>query len=242
MKQKVCLKCEFEKELRMFSVKKQSKDGYKSSCKECDKEYRKKYYKKNKEEELNRNKKYNKNNWESIIQKQNEYYKINKEKIDKYKEEYRELNKEKSKKYIKQYLLDNPTYRSKYFKDKKQKDPLFKLICSTRAAISKSIKRNGYKKESKTCQILDSSFEGFKLYIESKFESWMNWENYGKYNGECNYGWDLDHIMPLSIATTEQDIIRLNHYTNFQPLCSHINRDIKKDNYIKTESEIIYTI
>jgi hypothetical protein len=67
-------------------------------------------------------------------------------------------------------------------------------------------------------------------YIESKFESWMNWDNRGKFNGELNYGWDLDHIVPISSAVTEEDIIKLNHYTNFQPLCSYINRVIKKNN------------
>jgi hypothetical protein len=67
-------------------------------------------------------------------------------------------------------------------------------------------------------------------YIESKFEDWMNWDNRGKFNGELNYGWDLDHIVPISSAVTEEDIIKLNHYTNFQPLCSYINRVIKKNN------------
>ena len=28
----------------------------------------------------------------------------------------------------------------------------------------------------------------------------------------------------------EEEILNLNHYTNLQPLCSKINRDIKKDN------------
>ena len=56
----------------------------------------------------------------------------------------------------------------------------------------------------------------------------MTWENKGLYNGELNYGWDIDHIIPLSSAETEEDIIRLNHYSNLQPLCSKINRDIKK--------------
>ena len=39
----------------------------------------------------------------------------------------------------------------------------------------------------------------------------------------------MDHIIPISIAETEEDIIRLNHYTNLQPLCSKVNRDIKRD-------------
>ena len=57
----------------------------------------------------------------------------------------------------------------------------------------------------------------------------MNWNNYGIYNGEENYGWDLDHIIPLSSGKCEEDVIRLNHYTNIQPLCSYINRNVKRD-------------
>ncbi len=74
------------------------------------------------------------------------------------------------------------------------------------------------------------SFEELKQHLESKFEPWMNWDNRGLYNGELNYGWDIDHVIPLSSVSEESDIIKLNHYTNLQPLCSKINRDIKKDN------------
>jgi hypothetical protein len=31
-------------------------------------------------------------------------------------------------------------------------------------------------------------------------------------------------------SKSKDEIIKLNHYTNLQPLCSKINRDIKKDN------------
>jgi len=48
------------------------------------------------------------------------------------------------------------------------------------------------------------------------------------YNGSPNFGWDIDHITPVSSAKTEEDIIKLNHFTNLKPLCSYINRDIKK--------------
>ena len=58
----------------------------------------------------------------------------------------------------------------------------------------------------------------------------MDWHNRGLYNGITDYGWDIDHIIPLDTAITEDDVIRLNHYTNLQPLCSHYNRDIKKNN------------
>jgi 5-methylcytosine-specific restriction endonuclease McrA len=64
----------------------------------------------------------------------------------------------------------------------------------------------------------------------------MNYENKGLYNGELNYGWDIDHIIPLSSIdknlTEEERFIKLkelNHYTNLQPLCSKINRDIKRN-------------
>jgi hypothetical protein len=57
----------------------------------------------------------------------------------------------------------------------------------------------------------------------------MNWNNHGLYNGKSNYGWDLDHIIPISSAKTEDDVYKLHHYTNLQPLDSHINRDIKRD-------------
>jgi hypothetical protein len=74
------------------------------------------------------------------------------------------------------------------------------------------------------------SFEELKLHLENQFESWMNWDNYGKYQKDTfNFGWDLDHIIPVSSALNEEDIIMLNHYINLQPLCSKFNRDLKKD-------------
>ena len=43
----------------------------------------------------------------------------------------------------------------------------------------------------------------------------MNWENTGK--------WHLYHTKPLKLAETEEDVIKLNHYTNFQPLWAEDN-------------------
>lgn len=61
----------------------------------------------------------------------------------------------------------------------------------------------------------------------------MSWDNYGLYTGEYNSGWDIDHIIPLSSATSEEDIIKLCNYTNLMPLCSYINRVVKRNNLLQ---------
>ena len=119
--------------------------------------------------------------------------------------------------------------RNKYRKEKRKNDPIYKLDINIRGLIHSSLKRKGYTKKSRTHEILGCSYEDFKSHIESKFEPWMTWENQGLCNGTENYGWDLDHIVPISSATTEEEVLKLNHYTNFQPLCSHINRVVKRD-------------
>lgn len=105
------------------------------------------------------------------------------------------------------------------------------LSSTIRSNLGRILRSNGCVKSLKTEEILGCTFEYFKLYLESKFEDWMTWENRGKYNGELNYGWDIDHIIPLDSAETEEDILKLNHYTNLQPLCGYTNRNIKKDKY-----------
>lgn len=186
------------------------------------------------------NKTYRVENKEKIAVWKNTYRERNKDKINEYLRQYRENNEDKFKQYSenskekrKQYYNDTKEsrreHRAKYFRERKDNDPLFKLSCNIRTMISNALSHRGYVKESNTSNIIGIEFESFKSYIESYFEDWMTWNNYGMYNGELNYGWDIDHIIPLSSAKTEEDILRLNYYTNLQPLCSRINRDIKKD-------------
>ena len=177
------------------------------------KEKIKKYHDNNKE----KRKIYNKNNEIKIKENREKYNKINKVKISETRKEYNKKNKNK-----------NDIYRYNYIKNRLTNDPIFKLKLNIRNLIRQSFKIKNLIKNNKTQDILGSSFEEFKKYLESKFKPWMNWDNRGLYNGELNYGWDIDHIIPLSSAKTQEDILRLNHHTNLQPLCSKINRDIIK--------------
>lgn len=169
-----------------------------------------------------------------------------KECFNKRRNEIRKLNPEKASVYSKKYYKNNKELcklkRRNKRKDRNEKDrirratdSIFKLKLNIKVLIGQSIKRKGFGKKGKTIDILGCTYEEFKNHMESKFENWMNWSNSGFYNGEYNYGWDIDHIIPISSAKTEEDVIKLNHYSNLQPLCSKINREIKKNKINKED-------
>lgn len=195
------------------------------------------YREKNRELLAQKNKEYKERNKEKILLQNKEYKEKNKErdkeKNKEYSKRHREKNKEKLAQAKKEYYEANKEKRLEYFREYKKKrketDKLYFLKEKYRNILYKAIKH-------KTCKngtsetILGCTFDEFKQYLESKFEPWMSWDNYGLYNGIPNYGWDIDHIIALNKAMNEQELLKLNHYTNLQPLCSYQNRDIKKGN------------
>ena len=148
-----------------------------------------------------------------------EYQEKNREKI----KEYYEKNREKYKEYYennKEAIKKNThEYKTKRLKE----DELFALTDRVRNLIHSSIARKGYKKRSKTSEIIGCTFEQLKEHLEN---TWYN--NYGTpYNGEPVH---IDHIIPLSSAKNEEDVIKLCHYTNLQYLKPEDN--LKKHNKI----------
>lgn len=202
MEKKICGVCKQSKYLDEFYKDKRGTNGVAGKCKICKKIHGNKHYLDNKGYYALKKKIWNKNNIENISKYNKLYNKENKDKIRLYENErYRNVPEYKVRKIINNYI--------KY-------------------GIKEILKGN-FPKSENTQQILGCTFEEFKIYLESKFELWMNWDNHGLYNGELNYGWDIDHIIPISSAKTEEDVYKLNHYTNLQPLCSKINRYIKRD-------------
>lgn len=45
----------------------------------------------------------------------------------------------------------------------------------------------------------------------------MSWDNHSV------FGWHVDHIVPLNSANTEDELYKLCHYTNLQPLWASEN-------------------
>ena len=135
--------------------------------------------------------------------------------IKRQKREWYHKNKEKRGKKIQEWK-----------NRQRDSNPAFRMQLSISAALRTSLKREGYTKKSRTHQVLGCSYDFFVSHIESQFKEGMNWENYGE--------WELDHIIPVSLGKTEEEIMALNNYINFQPLW-------RKDNINKT-NKIVWEI
>lgn len=158
-----------------------------------------------------------------FINNKTKNYKANSEKI-----------RVKAKESQKIYRSQNPDIIQSYKgrknelkRERRKKDPIFKLEDNIRSLITGSFKNKNFRKNSKTQNILGCNIEDFKRHIESQFEFWMTWDNHGKYNKDFKT-WQLDHIKPVSLATSEQELIEINHFSNFQPLEAILN--LKKSN------------
>ena len=156
----------------------------------------------------------------------NEYYKKNKDQILIKCKLYYNNKTEKRKEYKKLYREKNKNkiseYHNSYIKSRSKSDSLFKLKTRIRSRISDSIRLSGYTKKSRTHEILGCDFEFFKQHIERQFLPGMTWEKLGS---EIH----IDHITPLASATTEEEVIALNHFTNLRP-CWAVENLRKSDN------------
>lgn len=146
------------------------------------------------------------------------YRKSNLPKIHAKQKAWRESNPEHYKALIASWKEANPSYMKEYArvyqKQRGASDPLFRLAGNTRALIRVSL--NGVTKHSRSEEILGCSMKFFKSHIEQRFLPGMSWENRGL--------WHLDHIIPVSSAKTEKQLLKLNHYTNFRPLWAKDNQ------------------
>ena len=257
---KVCSKCKIEKELGEFGVVENSKDGHRSSCKECNKLISKKYREKNKNILNEKYKKWVVSNPEKFKKSYNDYRKNNPKKIKSYyinnrdkilkyrnenfekilikKREYYQKNKEI-------LLLENKKYKEKnklkYLITKK------KWIDNNRDNILK-YKKNYYnlRKEKNNHiiawrTILRNTLNRVGSKKENETNKLLGYssiqlkEHIEKQfvDGMCweNWGkWHIDHIKPVSSFDKSEKMSIINSLDNLQPLWAADN--LKKSNKI----------
>ena len=192
---KCCTTCNEVKPLKEFVTGGKLKSGemnYKL-CRVCNSKRGIQFNKEN----PNANKEWREKNKEHVEKQRILYYQKNREHLLTQKKIYREENKELINK------RDNKRYKERMLND---------LMYCIKEKIRKNIYHKIKNKKFSTCDILGCDYETFKEYIENQFQEGMTFENHGQ------FGWHYDHIIPSSSADTEEELYKLNHYTNFQPL------------------------
>lgn len=104
-------------------------------------------------------------------------------------------------------------YKREYYHRTKT-NPIVLLRSRIRVRLCMLMRRAITTKSRRAVELLGCSVESFKLYLESKFEPGMSWQNYGV------HGWHIDHIVPVSLFDlTSPDHQKVCfHFSNLQPL------------------------
>lgn len=202
---KYCSSCSLTKDYISFSKNTSFKDGLSYWCKVCMNDANKICYEKTKEKVKERKRLYWLNNKEKLQKKRKLYYSKNKKRINSHNIEY---NKKR--------------YKTNDF---------YRLQFNLRMRTNKILKQKRFYKSLSTKKYLGCDPEYLRNYIEKKFTYNMSWNNYGILKDN----WSIDHIIPLSSAKTVEELYKLCHYTNLQPLW-HIE-NIKKGNKLNYVSQ-----
>jgi len=133
----------------------------------------------------------------------------------------------------KQWDENDKPRRNANRRTKRDTDPLFVVEDRARSRITQAFKRKNWSKDSLTREMLGCDWETLKIHMELQFTNGMSWDN------KCK--WQIDHIVPLSIAITDSELEKLCHYTNLQPLWTHDNR-VKGNKLLKEHYDLHYTL
>lgn len=241
---KTCTKCKISKELTQFNKRAKAADGLTHYCKPCLAEGNRKWQAENKDRMADYRRSYNVENADKIKAYRGRYEAENKEKVRKakadkylrtrerclakvkensakrkpeilaYSAAYREANREKlranQREYMKLNKEERAAYMLRYAVERRKTDPLFNLKGRLRSRIGGFLSKKGFGKTKKTYELIGCSYEHLVQHLENQFLPGMTWENRST--------WHVDHRIPLASAKNEEEIYKLFHYTNLQPL------------------------
>lgn len=109
-----------------------------------------------------------------------------------------------------EYAKRHPQRIARKIRERADSDPVYKASIRARGVISRAIGRRGYTKRSRSAEILGCDWIFFKKHIERQFLIGMSWDRMNEIH--------IDHIIPIATAKTEEDVLRLNHFTNLRPM------------------------
>lgn len=177
-------------------------------------EYDKTYRETHKEQIRKIHKAWRDKNSDHVKEKAKENYRKNpkahKARMDKYKTSHTDQVREANHKY----KVENRQKCTDYQRQKRQSDPVYRFRSSFTSLMSIYKRKTGYTGNMGTWEMVGCNFETFLAHIQSQFTEGMTLENYGSGIGK----WSIDHIEPIRNAKCNEDVERVNHYTNLRPM------------------------
>jgi len=150
-----------------------------------------------------------------FLSKIKEYQLKNADAIRERRKLYRAKNAEKIKLAKQKYGAENRDKIAKALAERRARNPIVRLANSMRRSIRRYLDA-GQKGEMSSFEIIGCSKDDLRKHLESKFRDGMTWQNYGNH-------WHIDHIVPLISAKSPEEVKRLCHWTNLQPLTAFDN-------------------
>lgn len=149
---------------------------------------------------------------------------------EKYRKNHREIckarckswyarNSERSKKETRAWMLSHPEQHKANKRALHQKNkhiPAYRIEKTLRSRLYNALKHRLGLKAKKTMALLGCPIADFVIYLESKFQPGMTWDNYGKGLDR----WHVDHIIPCALfdMTRPEHQKICFHFSNQQPL------------------------
>ncbi len=134
-----------------------------------------------------------------------------------YDERHPEKARERKERHDKKYPEQVKARKRRYTNKRIKEDPVFAYLMEIRKKTREYAFKNYIQSGNEFFKIIGIDIKGFREYIQGKFDEGMSWDNHGIDS------WHIDHIIPLSSAKTIEDVDRLSHHTNLQPLWKEEN-------------------
>lgn len=104
------------------------------------------------------------------------------------------------------YRIVNRISVNQQDKNKRDNNPAYRIRKIVSASIYRYLKNNGGSKNGKSVsEYLPYTIQELRQHLQSQFESWMTWDNHGKYDSKMwddddpdTWMWQIDHIIPQS--------------------------------------------
>jgi hypothetical protein len=134
-----------------------------------------------------------------------------------------------------EYKKKNRKFVNERERNRRKNDIGYKLYNTVRSIVKISIKRNnGHKDGAPTLKYLAYSINELQQHLESLFEPWMRWDNWGKYDARtwndsdpATWTWQIDHVIPQSdspyINMNDDNFKKCWALQNLRPLSARQN-------------------